>query len=60
MARALAARALFLSHGDFYAATLIRELGVEGLVRVGFACYTTDNEVMRLLGELEQMVQRKH
>jgi cysteine desulfurase family protein (TIGR01976 family) len=60
VARALAARALFLSHGDFYAATLIRELGVEGLVRVGFACYTTDNEVMRLLGELEQMVQRKH
>jgi cysteine desulfurase family protein (TIGR01976 family) len=60
VARALAERGLFLSHGDFYAATLIRELGVEGLVRVGCACYTTDEEVMRLLTALEQIVQRHH
>jgi cysteine desulfurase family protein (TIGR01976 family) len=60
VARALAQRGLFLSHGDFYAATLIRELGVEGLVRVGCACYTTDDEVMRLLIALEQVAQRHH
>jgi selenocysteine lyase/cysteine desulfurase len=60
VARALAERALFLSHGDFYAASLVRELGVEGLVRVGCACYTTDDEVMRLLTALEHVAQRHH
>ncbi len=49
IARALAERALFASHGDFYAATLIRELGVEGVVRIGCAVYTTEQEIERLL-----------
>jgi len=49
VARALAARAIFASHGDFYAQTLIRELGVEGVVRAGCAVYTTDEEIERLL-----------
>ncbi|HEV2803075.1 MAG TPA: cysteine desulfurase-like protein [Pyrinomonadaceae bacterium] len=50
VARQLAARGLFLSHGDFYAATVVERLGlgVEGLVRAGCACYTTDEEVERL------------
>jgi cysteine desulfurase family protein (TIGR01976 family) len=50
-ARALAAEGLFVSHGDFYAATVIERLGAgsEGLIRVGCACYTTPEEVGRLL-----------
>ncbi len=49
IARALAERAVFVSHGDFYAATLIERLGVEGVVRIGCACYTTDDEVNRAI-----------
>ncbi|MGZ4810548.1 MAG: cysteine desulfurase-like protein [Thermoanaerobaculia bacterium] len=49
IARALAERAIFVSHGDFYAATLIERLGVEGVVRIGCACYTTDEEVNRAI-----------
>lgn len=47
--RALAKEALFVSHGDFYAQTLIERLGVEAIVRVGCACYTTEEEIARLL-----------
>jgi cysteine desulfurase family protein (TIGR01976 family) len=51
VARRLAHKGLFLSHGDFYAATVVErlELGDEGLVRAGCACYTTDEEIERLL-----------
>ncbi|HEY1404056.1 MAG TPA: aminotransferase class V-fold PLP-dependent enzyme, partial [Pyrinomonadaceae bacterium] len=51
VAQELTTRGLFLSHGDFYAATVIErlELGDEGLVRAGCACYTTDEEVERLI-----------
>jgi cysteine desulfurase family protein (TIGR01976 family) len=51
VAEELAARGLFLSHGDFYAATVIErlKLGEEGLVRAGCACYTTPEEVERLI-----------
>ena len=45
----LATKGLFLSHGDFYALTVIRRLGVEGLVRAGCACYTSDEEIDRLI-----------
>jgi selenocysteine lyase/cysteine desulfurase len=50
-ARRLAERGLFASHGDFYAATVIERLGLqpEGLVRVGCACYTSDDEIERLM-----------
>lgn len=47
--RALVKRAIFVSHGDFYAATVVKELGVEGLVRAGCAAYTTQEEVERLI-----------
>lgn len=47
--RRLVERGLFASHGDFYAATVVEQLGVEGLVRVGCACYTSDEEVARLI-----------
>jgi cysteine desulfurase family protein (TIGR01976 family) len=50
--RRLARRGIFTSHGDFYAATVVERLGVEGLVRAGCACYTTEEEVERLVREL--------
>ena len=51
VARQLSEKGLFLSHGDFYAATVITRLGLEpeGLLRAGCACYTTADEVDRLI-----------
>ena len=50
-ARRLAEKGLFLSHGDFYAATVVERFGLasEGLLRAGCACYTTEDEIDRLL-----------
>jgi cysteine desulfurase family protein (TIGR01976 family) len=56
--RALVERGLFLSHGDFYAATVIERLGVEGLVRAGCACYTTRDEVERLIDGVREIAGR--
>ena len=57
VARRLATRGLFLSHGDFYAATVIERLGLapEGLVRAGCACYTTFEEIERFITGVEQI-----
>ena len=57
VARRLAARGLFVSHGDFYAATVVErlELGEEGLVRAGCACYTTREEVERLVAGVGEL-----
>jgi selenocysteine lyase/cysteine desulfurase len=51
VAEKLAARGVFVSHGDFYALTVIERLGQapHGLVRAGCACYTTAEDVDRLL-----------
>jgi cysteine desulfurase family protein (TIGR01976 family) len=51
VAQALAARGVFVSHGNFYAATVAERLqtGSEGFVRAGCACYTTADEVERLV-----------
>ncbi|HYE73405.1 MAG TPA: cysteine desulfurase-like protein [Blastocatellia bacterium] len=51
MAIALAERGLFVSHGNFYAAMVVERLGKadEGLVRIGCACYTSEDEIERLL-----------
>ena len=51
VARHLASRGVFVSHGDFYAATVIDRLGLSGsgLVRAGCAIYTTADEVQRLV-----------
>src|SRR5213594_3429251 len=51
VAKKLAGRGIFLSHGDFYALTVVERLGqaAHGLVRAGCACYTTVQEVDRLL-----------
>jgi cysteine desulfurase family protein (TIGR01976 family) len=55
VARKLALRGLFASHGDFYAMTVIERLGLseEGLVRAGCSCYTTEEEVSRLIDEVQ-------
>jgi cysteine desulfurase family protein (TIGR01976 family) len=57
VADALAARALFVSNGDFYATTVVRRLGHEpdGLVRAGCACYTTATEVDRLVDGVREI-----
>jgi cysteine desulfurase family protein (TIGR01976 family) len=51
VARHLADRGVFVSHGDFYAHTVIERLGrqPDGVVRAGCACYTTAEEVGRLI-----------
>ena len=57
VARRLAEQGLFASHGDFYAATVIERLGLqpEGLVRVGCACYTSDDEIERLIEAVHEI-----
>jgi len=51
VAQRLAERAVFVSHGDFYAATIVELLGhaADGLVRAGCACYTSGEEIERLI-----------
>ncbi len=50
-------RAAFVSHGDFYASAVVERYGKAdgGLVRAGCACYTTDDEVERLLAGVEEL-----
>jgi len=57
VARRLAERGLFASHGDFYAQTVIERLGLTpgGLVRVGCACYTSDEEIERLIEAVKEI-----
>jgi cysteine desulfurase family protein (TIGR01976 family) len=57
VAKKLAERGIFLSHGDFYAMTVVERLGQapHGLVRAGCACYTTSQEVDRLLAGLRAL-----
>jgi cysteine desulfurase family protein (TIGR01976 family) len=60
VARALVDRAVFVSNGDFYAATVVRRLGHEkdGVVRAGCACYTTREEVDRLIEGVAGLARR--
>jgi cysteine desulfurase family protein (TIGR01976 family) len=57
VARKLADRGVFVSHGNFYAATVAERFGVgaEGFVRAGCACYTTADEVDRLLAGVRDL-----
>lgn len=58
VAVALAARGVFASHGDFYAATVATryEVGDEGFVRAGCAAYTSRDEVERLVAGVAALV----
>ncbi len=55
VAKRLSERGLFLSDGDFYAMTVIERLGQAGVVRAGCACYTTEEEVERLLAGVREL-----
>lgn len=57
VARRLAGRGVFASNGDFYAMTVVEKLGrsAEGLVRAGGACYTTAEEVERLIEGVKEI-----
>ena len=57
VARALARSAVYVSNGDFYATTIVQRLGLagEGLVRAGCACYTTEDEVERLVAGVKTL-----
>ncbi len=59
--RAVQARAVFVSSGDFYAWTVVRRLGhgADGVVRAGCACYTTEEEVERLLEGVREIAGRR-
>jgi cysteine desulfurase family protein (TIGR01976 family) len=58
--RALVDRAVFTSHGDFYAQTIVELLGraQDGLVRAGASCYTTEDEVDRLIAGVREIAAR--
>ena len=60
VARTLAEKALFVSNGDFYATTVVRLLGHgdDGLVRIGASCYTTMDEIERLLAAVAEIAKR--
>jgi cysteine desulfurase family protein (TIGR01976 family) len=51
VARRLVAHGIYASNGDFYAQTVAERLGrgADGFVRAGAACYTTADEVDRLV-----------
>jgi cysteine desulfurase family protein (TIGR01976 family) len=53
----LAAKGLFLSHGDFYAYTIVERLGLqpEGFIRAGCAIYTTEDEIDRLIDGVNEI-----
>jgi len=57
VAKNLAERGVFASHGDFYAMTVVERLGLvpDGLVRAGCACYTTSEEIDRLLAGVREL-----
>ena len=59
VAAGLARRGIFASHGNFYAQTVVERLGhaQAGLVRLGCACYTTENEVDRAVEGLRTIAQ---
>ena len=51
VARSLVNEGIFASNGNFYATGVLKSLGIgaEGLVRAGCACYTSEEEVDRLI-----------
>ena len=57
VAVALARHGCFVSHGDFYASTVVRRLGLEseGLVRIGAACYTNAEEIDRVVAAITKL-----
>jgi len=46
-----------VSHGDFYAATVIERLGAgpDGVVRVGCSAYTTADDIDRVVRAVDEI-----
>ncbi len=57
IARALADKGVFVSNGDFYATTVAEKMGLaeDGFVRVGCACYTTEEEIDRVIAGVREL-----
>lgn len=60
VAVALTRDACFVSNGDFYATTVAKLLGKEqeGVVRIGAACYTTADEIDRVVAGVSRLTSR--
>lgn len=60
VAQSLARDGVFVSDGDFYATTVVQRLGLadQGLVRAGCACYSTPDEVDRLVAAVGEVARR--
>lgn len=58
VARHLVTRGVFCSHGDFYAQCVVERLGLAdtGLVRAGIVCYTSEDEVDRLVKGVAELL----
>ena len=59
VATELVEHGIFASNGDFYATTVVDRLGQakDGMVRAGCACYTTSEEVERLIEAVRVIAQ---
>jgi selenocysteine lyase/cysteine desulfurase len=62
VARSLAHDAIFASNGNFYATTVMEQLGQSqtGVVRAGCACYTTEEEIDRLTESIRRIASGKN
>jgi cysteine desulfurase family protein (TIGR01976 family) len=60
VARHLVKRGIYASNGDFYAQTVAERLGrgADGFVRAGAACYTTADEMDRLISGVRELAKR--
>ena len=57
VAAALGREGVFVSNGDFYATSVVERLGLapDGLLRAGCACYTTEEEIDRLVAGVARL-----
>jgi selenocysteine lyase/cysteine desulfurase len=57
VAARLASEGVFVSDGNFYASAVVERLGLaeQGLVRAGCACYTSEDEVERLVEGVKKL-----
>lgn len=60
VAEKLTEKGIFVSNGNFYALTVIEKLGLveKGLVRVGCAFYTTQEEIERLIKAVREITEK--
>jgi cysteine desulfurase family protein (TIGR01976 family) len=59
VSRALAEKGIFASSGDFYASTVCERFGITSLLRVGCGCYTSEEDVTRLIEAVASLSHRQ-